>query len=287
MESTDLEEVRKLDAEVFSEYGAGVRTRENVTSCLQLNPNGCFVAADTEIVGYIFSRIWGKVGWIGTFGVTKDYRGKDIGKSLLQRAVGALQQSGCLIIGLETMPESTYNIGFYLRMGFRLTPPRLNLRRDVHCGEATMAAVEEVRADELDFVAELSTAVLQGLDYTAEVKSCLGNPDFTVGKFTRNGVYGFAVLRGSSITEGERLGIHNLLLNRIAKVDFNLAFDGIESMAHNLGRKSVSVPCSCDNPQALDWLLERNYRIRGLSQRMLLCGQYSNLNGIDLSRWAM
>ena len=287
MESTDLEEVRKLDAEVFSVYGAGMRPRENVASCLQLNPNGCFIAIDTEIIGYVFSRIWGKVGWIGTFGVAEGYRGKAIGKSLLGQVVAALRQSGCSVIGLETMPESAYNIGFYLRMGFRFTLPRLNLHRDVHCGEADRAAVEELRADELDLVAEMSAAVLQGLDYTMEVEFRLGNPDFTVVKFTSGGVYGFAVLKGSNLTEGECLGVHILLLNRISKMDFNLALDGIESMAHSLGRKSVSVPCSTANHQALDWLLERNYKIRRLSQRMLLCGRYSNLNGVDLSCWAM
>ena len=123
MESTDLEEVRKLDAEVFSAYGTGVRSRENVASCLQLNPNGCFVATDAGIAGYVFSRIWGKVGWIGTFGVAEEDRGKAIGKSLLEQAVAALRQSGCSVIGLETMPESAYNMGFYLRRGFRFTLP--------------------------------------------------------------------------------------------------------------------------------------------------------------------
>jgi GNAT superfamily N-acetyltransferase len=128
MTPTDIEVVIQLDMLAFAAhlrqtgYNGPVhpRTHENVLACLNLSQTGCFVAEADKLIGYIFTHIWGTTGWIGTFGVHPDCQGQGIGQSLLGAAVEHLQGAGCMTIGLETMSDSPYNVGFYSRFGLAL-----------------------------------------------------------------------------------------------------------------------------------------------------------------------
>lgn len=72
-----------------------------------------------EAVGFIFSRIWGKVGWFGTFSVLPEFQGQGIGQRLVAARINYLHESGFRVIGLETIPENPYNLGLYHKMGFQ------------------------------------------------------------------------------------------------------------------------------------------------------------------------
>jgi ribosomal protein S18 acetylase RimI-like enzyme len=74
-----------------------------------------------EAVGFIFSRTWGKVGWFGTFSVLPKFQGQGIGQQLVAASINYLHESGVRVIGLETIPESPYNLnrGLYHKTGFR------------------------------------------------------------------------------------------------------------------------------------------------------------------------
>lgn len=82
-------------------------------------PAGCFVIEnESGLIGYIFSRLWGEVGWIGPVSVIPAHQGKQLGQQLMVRAIEALKNAGARVIGLETMPRSYRNIGFYTKLGF-------------------------------------------------------------------------------------------------------------------------------------------------------------------------
>jgi carbamate kinase len=122
----DADAVRAADLRAFGPYfqlkrieHMPMRTHRNVAGCLALYPAGCFVAEEDGIAGYVFSRVWGAIGWIGVFGVTADRPGQGIGGQLLAAAIESLRGSGCTTIGLETMPDSPSNVGLYAGRGFR------------------------------------------------------------------------------------------------------------------------------------------------------------------------
>jgi GNAT superfamily N-acetyltransferase len=86
---------------------------------LAVFPAGCFVVEhDNRLVGYAFSRLWGEVAWIGPVSVIPAHQGKKLGQQLMVKVLETLQGAGARVIGLETMPRSVDNIGFYTRLGF-------------------------------------------------------------------------------------------------------------------------------------------------------------------------
>ena len=130
MTADDVDAVRHLDVAAFTPYmrqtgrgdSSAIKSREMVLACIASSPSGCFVAEDDGIVGYIFSRCNGEIGWIGTFGVHPATQGSGIGKRLLKASSDGLEHAGCRVIGLETMPDSPYDVGMYARAGFKLVP---------------------------------------------------------------------------------------------------------------------------------------------------------------------
>ena len=128
MRQEDADVVRHVDAVAFGAWISQERkeqaqlcqrTRTNVLACWEKATDGCFVTEeDGRVVGFIFSRAWGGVGWFGTFAVLPSYQDHGIGKQLIAARLAYLRQDPDRVIGLETMPESPYNLGFYLRQGF-------------------------------------------------------------------------------------------------------------------------------------------------------------------------
>lgn len=82
-------------------------------------PAGTLVAhAGGELVGFVFSHLWGQVGWLGPLAVKPQWQGQGKGRALVLAAVAALQKAGAKSIGLETKPHLVRNLGFYTRLGF-------------------------------------------------------------------------------------------------------------------------------------------------------------------------
>ena len=82
-------------------------------------PAGCIIIEDEKgLVGYAFSRLWGEVAWIGPVSVIPGHQNKKLGQQLMVKVIEILQRAGARVIGLETMPRSVHNIGFYTKLGF-------------------------------------------------------------------------------------------------------------------------------------------------------------------------
>jgi ribosomal protein S18 acetylase RimI-like enzyme len=150
MQEDDLDRVIEIEAAVFGAWykqmhgGEGDvprRTRANVCSCLVKDPAGCFVAQeDDQIVGFILSRTWGSVGWFGTFSVLSEWQGQEIGKQLVAASLDYLRRRPGRVIGPPTMPESSYNLGLYLKLGFQ-RGDRCAGERPAHLGTGATAAL--------------------------------------------------------------------------------------------------------------------------------------------------
>jgi ribosomal protein S18 acetylase RimI-like enzyme len=82
-------------------------------------PAGCLVIENSDgMVGYTFSRLWGEVAWIGPVSVIPAHQDKKLGQQLMVRVLEILKDAGARVIGLETVPRSYRNIGFYTKLGF-------------------------------------------------------------------------------------------------------------------------------------------------------------------------
>ncbi|NHJ04343.1 MAG: GNAT family N-acetyltransferase [Candidatus Heimdallarchaeota archaeon] len=164
-----------------------LRNPESVLPYIELEPKGCFVALDKKkIVGAIFTHVWGKMGWIGTFGVIPEYQSRGIGKDLMIKAINYLDKERYVTkLALETMADSADNIGLYSKLGFKpafqtmhLTKPilftkekqkQLDILLQTKSIELDYYSKEQNRKDSLTRIRWLSSKIENGLDFTSEI----------------------------------------------------------------------------------------------------------------------
>ena len=90
--------------------------RRDVERCWSLEPYGCFVAEfDGDLVGHVFSVLFGEIGWIGLLIVSPEKRGIGVGAALMETAINYLENKGARTIKLEAVAEAA---PLYRRLGF-------------------------------------------------------------------------------------------------------------------------------------------------------------------------
>ncbi len=297
----DVDAVRELDAQAFTGYlrqrgvqdSRPLRTRENVLAGLAINPEGCFVAEADRPVGYIFSRCWGLLGWVGVFGVHPDRHGQGIGRRLLTAAVARLEAAGCTTIGLETMPDSPYNVGLYTSMGFRPGFSTLTLEREVQApaGDAPFRLLSQLeQGAALAAVTAISQEARPGLDYAPEALNALR---FSWGETLLMGwpePWALAIVRTIAAREGQgetSAAIGTLAIRPAARGRPLEVVQAVESLACERGLRRITVAVNAADWVTLQMLREAGLRIVHLGLRMLLRGQWESSPGVDHSRWAM
>jgi len=301
MQPGDWQQVAQLDVLAFNTYnqktGKAIannpRTQANLHACLAINPKGCFVAESDRVSAFIFSRAWGKLGWVGTFAVDPERHGGGTGKALLAAAVSGLETAGCTVIGLETMPDSPYNVGLYTRFGFNPVYPTLYLNRTPAASQVDLQVGLLSELDEktaLASVSALSQAARPGLDYASEAQNAR---TFGWGETLLFGwpePWGFAILRTQPIrTGGAPVVCQTVSLvivpeerRRLAEV---LRF--LCGYAFQLGAREIELPANTVDPQALHTILDEGFRVGRANLRMVYRAGYERPAGIDLSRWIM
>src|SRR5713226_8064677 len=129
-----------------------------------------------HVVAFNIAHQSGAEGWMGPLAVRPDRQGTGVGKTVVRTALDWLIEQGVATLGLETMPRTVENIGFYSRLGF--TPGHLTVtltgeamtnvrslrQRFVRLGELS----ESQRQDLLRGCAERLRRSAPGCDYTRE-----------------------------------------------------------------------------------------------------------------------
>src|SRR5438105_11990396 len=97
------------------------QTEADWQRCLDLQPDGCFVAEwnDTP-VGTTTTCVFGNVAWIAMVLVDANHRGKGIGKALMNHALEYLDSAGVASIRLDATPLGQ---PLYEKLGFRVQFP--------------------------------------------------------------------------------------------------------------------------------------------------------------------
>src|SRR3954469_9506905 len=115
----------------------------------------------------------GAEGWMGPLAVRSDQQGHGVGKDVVSRGIAWLRNRQAKIIGLETMPRTMDNIGFYSRLGFVPGQLTLTLSYDAFRHESSLELLSRLSpARQADAIAEcraLLGQILPGSDYSREI----------------------------------------------------------------------------------------------------------------------
>lgn len=305
MTVTDIEEIKKIDSLCFKLNEK--RTTEAIRAYIAASNNSSLVyVLDNKIIGYNFIHLWGSLGWFGPLGVHPEHQNKGIGKALINETIKFFKENYKVsTIALNTMPESQYNVGFY--MGFGFIPHKLSLNLIKQIDKATSLPVSnKCTVDEIDIndsqnylyiednLKNLSNKIDCNFDLSSEL-SIISNEDFgTI--FTlkcNNAVHGIAICYSKQIRETNTKNLQIKLAIIDNTIDYKNAIDALITALSNyslsIGYKSISIDCNTYNSELCSYLISRhNFKIQK-TQLMLTMGQdnpFKNKAALLLTRFA-
>lgn len=235
--------------------------------------------ADGDLAAFNIAHCSGTEGWMGPLAVRPDLQGLGLGRRIVEQAIAYLTERAVTTLGLETMPRTVENIGFYSRIGFTPGHLTVTLGRDVPAdpfpkgvhllsaagGEAAQLAagcreVLQRHAPGYDFTREFDLTRTLGLGDTAV---CPGD----------GGVEGFALWHSVPLAEGRRAEELRLLkVFAQTPAVFATLVRAAESTAAKLRIGRVAIRCQTRFTDAYRALVERGYQVRWTDLRMTLAG---------------
>jgi GNAT superfamily N-acetyltransferase len=246
-----------------------------------------------DIVAFNIVHRSGIEGWMGPIAVRSEHQGAGAGKEIVRRGTDWLKVHGAEVIGLETMPRTMDNIGFYSAMGF--LPGRLTLTTTVDASYADRPAplfgrlASRDKDDVLVRCAELVASLLPGYDHSREIQLtdelALGD---TLLLYRRDELVGFALCHTAPLVEGRAR--EDLRVLKLALADLS-AFDDMVRMLSDLARRSgtrrVSIRVQGEYGDAYQRLIALRGRVRWSDLRMTLAGHEERRaeRGLVLSNW--
>ncbi len=247
-----------------------------------------------HVVAFNIAHRSGGEGWMGPLAVRPDRQGSGLGKTIVRTATDWLLEQGVTTLGLETMPRTVENIGFYARLGFspgHLTvtltndiatrghpAPVLLSQRKGAAGEATVQAGRRLVA-----------ALAPGYDFTREILLTadlgLGDTSLVDGE---DGLRGLVLWHSTALAEGRPKDEVRVL--KLAAADeraFHAALAATEAAAARAGIRRVAIRCQTRYAEAFRRLVARGYRVRWTDLRMTYDGypEPQPANGVLFSNW--
>ena len=83
-----------------------------------------------ELVAFNMVHRSGTEGWMGPLAVRTDRQARGHGRHIVLEGIAWLEEQGVRTIGLETMPRTIDNIGFYSQLGFVPQQLTVTLQRE-------------------------------------------------------------------------------------------------------------------------------------------------------------
>lgn len=243
-----------------------------------------------EIVAFNLAHLSGTEGWMGPLAVRPDRQGEGLGKVIVLAGVDWLKARSARTIGLETMPRTVENIGFYSRLGFLPGHLTITLARTPEAGP-TVGCTRLSRdgaADPAGECAGLTGQVAPGLSFAREIRltADLGVGDTTL--YRRDGVLAaFAVWHAAPLALGrprEDLRVLKLVAADVPAMLSVLA--GVESVADEEGVERVTVRCQAAQSEAYRALVAAGWQSHWTDLRMTLEGWPEQpMSGVLFSNW--
>jgi GNAT superfamily N-acetyltransferase len=234
--------------------------------------------ADGSLVAFNVAHRSGAEGWMGPLAVRPDRQGEGIGQRIVTTAIERLQAAGVTTLGLETMPRTIENIGFYSRLGFVPGCLTITLSGDAprRAGRAAEATLGGARTGERRRLLEACRArlgaVAGGCDYTREIELTLSLGLGDAAVLEDGGVVeGFALWHSAPLADARTADEVRLLkLFATSPAVFLELLRMVETAAARLRIRAVAVRCQGRFGQAYTAIVARGYQVRWTDLRMTL-----------------
>ena len=249
--------------------------------------------ADGQMVGFNMVHRSGTEGWMGPLAVRPDRQGEGLGSDMVRTGIEWLRGQGATTIGLETMPRTVDNIGFYSRIG--LVPAHLTVtlvhdvsRRSIGSAELLSAAGDAVSA-RLEECRALTDRVLPGVDFTRELAL---TRELEVGDTTllREGstLSGFALWHSTPLAAGrpkDELRVLKLVAATPQAFEQLIQAVQLTAVAEKVNR--IAIRCQSEFTESYLRLISLGYRVHWTDLRMLLQGHAQRIptHGVLMSNW--
>lgn len=247
---------------------------------------------DGAIAAFNMVHRSGTEGWMGPLAVRPDRQGEGIGSTMVRSGIDWLRAHGATTIGLETMPRTVENIGFYSRLGLVPGPLTVTFVRDA----ARPARMDHERlgkgADPEGMVEQcraLTDELSPGVDFTREIRLTLELELGDVSLTRRNGeLCGFALWHAAPLAAGRPRD--ELRVLKIVARDLE-AFNSLLTLVQRAAqeeqvRRRVSVRCQGAANGAYRQLVSLGFRVHWTDLRMTLHdAPEPETRGIVMSNW--
>ena len=246
-----------------------------------------------ELAAFNIVHRSGIEGWMGPLAVRPEAQGSGVGKQVVRAGVDWLRAHGCTVIGLETMPRTMDNIGFYSGLGF--VPGRLTLTVTLDAAAAERAPLLLGRLsqrDRLEATAEcreLTEQLLPGYDFSREIaltdQLSLGD---TVLLREGSTLVGFALCHSVPLVEGRVREELRVLKMVLARADLVTAMARqLADYARRSGTRRAAIRVQGDYLEVYATLIGLRGRVRWTDLRMTY-GEHAESRpaaGVVLSNW--
>jgi len=231
---------------------------------------------------------------MGPLAVRPDRQGAGLGKTIVRTAVDWLLEQEVATLGLETMPRTVENIGFYARLGFLPGHLTVTMTNDIATrGHPAPALLSQRKSgaggQALEAARDLATALAPGYDFTREIlltaELGLGDTSLVDGD---DGLDALVLWHTAPLAEGRPKDEVRVL--KLAARDaraFDAAIAATEAAAARVGIRRVALRCQTRSEDAFRRLVARGYRVRWTDLRMTYEG-YSEPHpdgGVLFSNW--
>jgi GNAT superfamily N-acetyltransferase len=301
----DIEGLNRVFAEAFTDRYRrdgliGVRVP-------QLNPlvwryalldagEGAMVWRDEhgDVAAFNVAHQAGVEGWMGPLAVRPDRQSTGVGKTIVRTAADWLIDRGVTTLGLETMPRTPENIGFYARLGFVPGFLTVTLTNEIATrGHPAPVLLSRRGGDENDATMEagrrLVGDLLPGIDFSREIlltaELGLGDTSLVDGD---TGLDALAVWHSAPLADSRtRDEVRVLKLAARTDAAFEAAISAVEAAAAKAGIRRIAVRCQSRYGEAFRRLITRGYRVRWTDLRMTFEGYPERHagSGVVFSNW--
>ena len=248
-----------------------------------------------RIVAFNVAHCSGTEGWMGPLAVRPDRQLGGLGKEIVLAAVDWLRRRGVSALGLETMPRTVDNIGFYSRLGFvpghlTLTMTREAQRVGGRTGFELLGAVDpRERGARLREIDALVQSLTPGYDFSREIQLTL---DMSLGNvliLRRDGrIIAFALCHSAPLAEGGTRDELRVLKVAATGIETLLGLlNAVEAWAATQSIRRVAVRCQTAYQEAYEALVKSGFRVRWSDLRMTMAGHPEAVpgSGILWSNW--
>jgi GNAT superfamily N-acetyltransferase len=246
-----------------------------------------------EIVAFNVAHRSGVEGWMGPLAVRPDAQGGGTGKEVVRAGIECLRRQGARVIGLETMPRTMDNIGFYSGLGFEPGRLTVTVTLDATPAERTATLLGRLGTrdhdDTLGECRALVQSLLPGYDFTREIalteQLALGD---TLLLRQGSALVGYALCHTAPLVEGrarEELRVLKMVLADDSWLEPMAR--ALADYARRSGTRRVAIRVQGEYQAAYMRLVQMGARVRWTDLRMTLAGQAESraARGVVLSNW--